>query len=288
MSKIIQVANDWPSFSGLRKLVIFGDSYSSVGYKGSSLPNASKPLGVDFPGVNGAMWNEAGTPNWVGHLITQYAPEPRYNPHATVQDKAYRENPLLVYDYAIGGNTMSGVEFQIQTYFLPKDLKRLGQGSSWDPKSALFVTWVGINDCAYSHEHGDSVKWLFSLQKKLYSEAGARNFMFIDVPPVHRSPAVRAGMEESASRSNKSWNNMLQSGALNFAKLHSDATVLLYSSAALFNTVLDDPYSYGFDAAEIRKGWGKFWHDNLHPTTKVHDILAEDIARFLASVEKKE
>ncbi|ESK94571.1 cellulose-binding gdsl lipase [Moniliophthora roreri MCA 2997] len=284
MSQIIQIGKDWPSFSGLRKLIIFGDSYSSVGYRGKKLPSVSKPLGVDFPGVKGTMWNEAGTSNWVGHLITQYAPEPRYSPNAAAIQDAYREKPLLVYNYAVGGDTMSGVQFQIDSCFLAGDFKKLERYNYWDPNHALFVTWIGINDCAYSHQHGDSVNWLFTLQDKLYRQAEARHFMFIDVPPIHRSPAVRKGSEESASRSNRNWNETLQSAASSFAEAHSDATVLLYSSASLFNRVLDDPSSYGFDAEDTQTPFSKFWNDNLHPTSKVHEVLAEDIALFLAGI----
>lgn len=41
------------------------------------IPDANKPLGVPFPGIT---WNEPERPNWVGHLITKYCPEPRYRP----------------------------------------------------------------------------------------------------------------------------------------------------------------------------------------------------------------
>ncbi|EEB92908.1 hypothetical protein MPER_08510, partial [Moniliophthora perniciosa FA553] len=89
-------------------------------------------------GVKGTMWNEARTSNWVGHLITQYAPEPRYNPNRAAVQDAYREKPLLVYDYAVGGDTMSGVQFQIDSCFLAGDFKRLERDNSWDPDHALF------------------------------------------------------------------------------------------------------------------------------------------------------
>ena len=74
-----------------------------------------------------------GRPNWVGHFITTYAPEPRYRDitsiqenypgYAQEQDPAYERDPLLVYDYARGGKTIPDVISQIEDQFLP----RLGQ-----------------------------------------------------------------------------------------------------------------------------------------------------------------
>lgn len=159
-------------------------------------------------------------PNWVGYLITEYSPD----------------NRLLVYDYAVGGDSVIGVRKQVQVNFLP----RVGEKPSWalwNAEDTLFskflpailppfffysqfhhwhvhatlpVTWVGINDCAYVlliltrscpfvTEHDlrnrrlevgavpKTVEELFVEQEALY-QAGARNFLFIDVPPIHRSP----------------------------------------------------------------------------------------------------
>ena len=72
------------------------------------------------------------------------------------------------------------------------------------------MTWIGINDCARlsnpssipisdrsnptsrslnSDQAIEQVqKKLFDLEQELYLE-GARNFLFIDVPPIHKSPA---------------------------------------------------------------------------------------------------
>jgi hypothetical protein len=115
-----------------------GDSYSSVGYQvHKHTPNASNPLGVPFPGIytlltyvhrllnlalvtagdNWSMWNEDDTPNWVGHLISKYWPEPRYNPKGEQTDE-FRASPLLVYDFAVGGDTVHRVAAQVTHQFL--------------------------------------------------------------------------------------------------------------------------------------------------------------------------
>jgi len=100
-------------------LVFSGDSYSSVGYSyDAPPPTESQPLGVSFPGQT---YNERGLPNWVGHMITTYAPEPRFVPFLKETERDVRglESALLVYSYAEGGSTMENVREQIQYSFLP-------------------------------------------------------------------------------------------------------------------------------------------------------------------------
>ncbi|KAG8955242.1 hypothetical protein FRC00_005548, partial [Tulasnella sp. 408] len=72
-----------------------GDSYSAVGYEPDDKPSEETPLGVEFPGDT---WVEDKKPNWVGHLINRY----------------YPKSPLLVYDYAVGGDNIKGLERQIK------------------------------------------------------------------------------------------------------------------------------------------------------------------------------
>lgn len=93
-----------------------GDSYSAVGYDSTSDPPPSvlHPLGVPFPGNT---WNEPDLPNWVGFLITKYCHPPRFISDAPEQDGDYENSPLLVYNYAVGGDTVSGVRFQVQNRF---------------------------------------------------------------------------------------------------------------------------------------------------------------------------
>jgi hypothetical protein len=69
------------------------------------------------------------------------------------------------------------------------------------------VTWVGINDLAYESaelwfvsstescyryitDPAPGLQQLFELQSQLY-EHGPRNFCYVDVPPVDRTPACK-------------------------------------------------------------------------------------------------
>lgn len=77
------------------------------------------------------------------------------------------------------------------------------------------------------------------------------------------------------------WNKSLANWISVFSSTHSDVTALLFSSYATFNSILDDPETYGFDPQDKHKPSGTIWHDKTHPTSKVHDLIAKDMATFL-------
>ncbi len=165
-----------------------GASYCDVGYN-SKAPHPSKqnPLGIEFPGTTWCGHYDSATstviyePNWVGHLLR------------LVQDQRGHP-PLLVYDYALGGDRVDGVHRQLHEDFLPH-LAIKPDWAPWAPNNTLFMTWVGINDCSWNMDtpspaasSQESICALFAIQQELY-EAGARNFCFIDVPPTYDFPA---------------------------------------------------------------------------------------------------
>lgn len=115
-----------------------GDSYSSVliALNQEVKPSARLPLsGQEFPGY---VWNGPDMPNWVGHLITKYRDGPLFQPKGT--NDAWNEDPLLVYDYGLGGNTIDGVQKQVNVFL--RDMAQ--EVSSWKPEETLF----GMSDAS--------------------------------------------------------------------------------------------------------------------------------------------
>ncbi|KZT28430.1 carbohydrate esterase family 16 protein [Neolentinus lepideus HHB14362 ss-1] len=259
MGETIQVTNTWPGYANLKHLVVFGDSYSDVGYNSkANHPSRDRPLGVDYPGIT---WAEADQPNWVGYLVTEYV-----------------FSPVLVYDYAVGGDTVAGVRRQMERHFLPTVAKK-PHWAPWAAEDTLFVTWIGINDCAYNG-CDDNIAELVKLQEQLY-EVGARNFCFIDVPPMERSPA--ANRASTGNNPCKNWNSSLRTQVQAFAAAHPDATIFIFSSHRTFSRILNDPISHGFSAIDTVTPYGEIWVDRLHPTTRMHDWIAKDFSFFLDS-----
>jgi hypothetical protein len=235
--------------------LLSGASYCDIGYRQNSPhPSRERPLGVEFPGDTYA---EPGEPNWVGHLV-----------------KKYIKNEVLVYDYAQGGSCVDGVRHQIGDIFLNEIGKK-----QWLAEDTIFMTWVGINDAALGCDHGDNLAAFFAAQELLY-EAGGRNFLFIDVPPIHRSPGVRRTCRDMTANY-VNWNTELRKCAAKFSVEHSDATIMVFSSWNTFTQVLDNPQAEGFSEDDVGKEGGAIWFDHLHPTSRMHDIIARDISRFL-------
>ncbi|TFK55126.1 hypothetical protein OE88DRAFT_1653789 [Heliocybe sulcata] len=259
MGETVQLTATWPGYAKLKNLVMFGDSYTEVGYNSRTQhPSKDRPLGIDYPGVT---WAESGQPNWVGHLVTEYV-----------------FSPVLVYDYAVGGATVSGVRNQIERHFLPTVAKK-PHWAPWTAEDTLFVTWIGINDCAWTRAHESNVEEVFRLQGKLY-EAGARNFCLIDIPPMERAPAVN---NAHATNAYKTWNAALRPQAQSFASAHPDATVFIFSAHRTFSRILSDPTSHGFAAIDAVTPYGEIWVDQIHPTSRMHDWIAKDFSFFLDS-----
>lgn len=135
----------------------------------------------------------------------------------------------------------------------------------------------------------------------LYVKAGARNLLFIDVPPIDRSPGGKASNQVRSKNSAilplktartsgvdiagryERWNELLLSNAEELASSSENATILVFSSHRLFSELLNGPGNYGFDEDDVTEAGGKIWEDQLHLTSDVHGILAQQLKEALLS-----
>src|ERR1700749_2149466 len=84
-----------------------GDSYSSLTDSPTFLPRPTvdSPLGIPWPGH---PWTEEGEANWVGDLHA-FLTKPR---SPTSKSRSNPLHPVMVYDYARGGDTVYGLAQQ--------------------------------------------------------------------------------------------------------------------------------------------------------------------------------
>ncbi|KAH9857423.1 hypothetical protein C2E23DRAFT_927391 [Lenzites betulinus] len=296
---VVSIRDQWSGVAKLKHLIVFGASYCDVGYNSvAPHPSPENPLGVEFPGktfcgkVDHASKRFIYEPNWVGHLV-----------ETTRRNK--KDPPLIVYDYALGGECADGVKRQVEREFLPSVATK-PEWAPWNATDTLFVTWVGINDCSsYGRNFNaaigcqQGVRELFASQEKLY-EAGARNFCFIDVPPTHDFPpsewSIPADLRPFSAgprlpklpEAISAWNIALNEAAREFSAEHSDATVLLWSSWQFFTKLLAAPEEFGFHQDDVRQEEGPIFVDGLHPTSAVHSMIAQDLLKFLSGLERPE
>lgn len=258
---------DWDGFAGLRHVFSFGDSYTTTEFNWQALPYPSAEAGVPlgnpaYPGITSA--NGA---NWIDYLTVRY-----------------NRTLLTTYNLAVGGATagpvgpevptIKSLRGQVHDWFMPAYAHRGGDGRapgaapgapSWRGDDSVFTFWLGINDIGGTYMRGprgpggtDALNRAIILGEYAalaadLRAAGARNFVFVNVPPIDRSPLTR-GAGEAAQRLEKadveSFNALVVDMARGLRAQGAGAdgeetvNVWVYDSHAAFGKVMDDPSSY--------------------------------------------
>ncbi|KAG9318919.1 carbohydrate esterase family 16 protein [Chiua virens] len=276
-------------------MFVFGDSYTTDGY------NISTGINSPDPG-----YTSSNGPNWVEFLTN-----------------TYNQTVLTTFNLAYGGAT---VDSALVPPYLPTVLSVVDQvsefneyltskpaGAQWNGTNSLFAMWIGINDV------GNSVGWtnitqfqfygtlmdrLFSQVDNLY-DAGARNFLFLTVPPTNRAPLFLEQGPQAAAQMDTdimNYNTQLTQSVRDFEQNHTDlGSVTVFDTQRIFNTLLDEWQTFGFVnvtgyCAAYENGTptstyqvegcapvsSYFWLNTLHPLFTVHDILAKAISTALA------
>ncbi|KAL7621997.1 hypothetical protein AAE478_007498 [Parahypoxylon ruwenzoriense] len=276
-----------------------------------SPPSPSNPFGnPEYPG-----WTSSNGPNWVGFLTVKY-----------------NASQLQAYNLAYGGATVDSdlvrpymptilsVKQQVQEEFVPGytgDSPSAPSAPEWTSADSVFSFWIGINDVGNSYGSGaDSSGLLYTQIFDVYSglvdqlyQAGARNFVFINVPPVDRSPLTVGQGQNSVDMEKAAiadWNGRVADTAAALKNNHTDeVNVWIYDSNKSFGEVIDNPNTYE-QTAELKNTTDfcsayqngtpeentlisscgvavneYFWLNNLHPTYPIHEVVAKQVADAL-------
>ncbi|KAK0446962.1 uncharacterized protein EV420DRAFT_1714419 [Desarmillaria tabescens] len=252
----------------------FGDSYTQTAFNTTrTLPSVGNPLGnPPYPGetsTGGENWLCAWRRNDLRRLMTPELP--------TILSLTDQVNQFLT-NYAARPST-----------------------TPWASENTLFSVWIGINDILNTYYLGGDrdafsdtlVDAYIALMEELVLRAhlrrdcnvGARNFLFLNVPPFDRSPFTLA-LSTSSQALEKSviegFNSRLATRAAALGANHSDVKTWIWDSNAAFTAILDDPTSYGFqDVTSYGDADGLFWRDSLHPTSDAHALFSQDVAKLL-------
>ncbi|KAL5336901.1 GDSL lipase/esterase [Aspergillus crustosus] len=282
-------------------LFSFGDSYTSTGFNVSSTqPSVDNPMGNPPLGLG----TSADSINWVGYLTT-----------------TYNDTLVLSYNHAVYGATVDNnlvqnvprdLVHQVTRDFVPNYCLRQSLSESdsrsqpkldsesesesesqskprWTSDNALFIIWIGINDINFSylgHDYPGTIETVlqryFSLIDTLH-DCGARDFLVINIPPIHRTPKILQ-LERWKQRiygiAIDYYNELLLDAVDDWRDANGESTMRIYDAWTFTSRVLDSPKDYGFlDGTCL--GEGCIWFDHLHPRSAFHTLLARDIARFL-------
>jgi len=297
--------NVWDGWANIKDMFIFGDSYTTTGFNATTgpQPNSTDPLGnPPYPG------NTASDgPNWVDFLTT-----------------TYNKSRIETYNLAYGGAT---VDSALVAQYLPTvlDLKQQIENEflpiygnktlvPWKAATSLFAIWIGINDVGNSYQNANATSLrgpIFEVYNTVVDElytSGARNFLFINVPPVDRSPGtIIQGPNVSAleKKAISTFNAEIKSLVTNVTRAHEDVAAFLFDSNTLFSEVLDNPktfpetagyknttnYCFAYEngtatmtqlnASCIYPVNEYFWLNTLHPTYPMHNETAKQISMML-------
>jgi phospholipase/lecithinase/hemolysin len=234
--------NSWSGWSNINQLFVFGDSYTQTGFNATSTqPSSSNPFGnPPYPG-----WTSSNGPNWVGFLTT-----------------TYNASALLTYNMAYGGATVDStlvtpyaptvisMKDQVLTEFLPTYGSH-PTSAPWTSESSLFAFFIGINDVGNSWWLNNNTLYdtIFSTYSSLLSDVyatGARNFLFLSVPPVNLAPLTLNQDDGGYATENEGkvileWNKRLSNMVEAFQANHSGTTAFVHDTWGLFNAVIEDP-----------------------------------------------
>ena len=203
-------------------------------------PSPSNPLGnPPYPG-----YTSSNGPNWVDFLTVEY-----------------NASLLQTVNLAYGGATVDAnlvaqylptvLDFnqQVNEEFIPY-YAGSNRSVDWSSDDTLFAYFFGINDVGNSYAPGKNTSALnaqifaeyASLVDQTY-QAGARSFLFLNVPPVNRSPLTIAegvSAETAEFADIEAFNAGVTAIAANLSATYSDATVFEFDTNALFTDVLGD------------------------------------------------
>jgi phospholipase/lecithinase/hemolysin len=280
-------------WSDTKFLFVFGDSYTTTGF--------NITLGVDSP-VPGFV--SSNGPNWVQELTT-----------------TFNVGNTTIINLASGGAT---TDAKLVTPFEPTVLSLVDQtnqfneflapkpqGAEWSSNNALFAIWIGINDVGNTVGIANQTAFYntiltvyFDQVRDMYSK-GARNFLFLTVPPVDRAPlfieqGVTVAKETKAALAN--YNGQLTQQVHNFTRTHRGlGTVDIFDTQAVFNNLLDngkvlgfvnttgfcEAYENGTPAIDTQvlpcaPVANYFWLNTLHPLFTIHTIIAHGITTMLS------
>jgi len=152
----------------------------------------------------------------------------------------------LVQPYLPG---VPSVKQQVQNEFLPTYGSR-PCFAPWMPNNTLFAFFIGINDIGNSyhesnetdtqtsifHQYADLVESVYAI--------GARNFLFLNVPPVQLAPQTSIygpAVQRQEKHAIIDWNSRLNRLAARLVDDHPDATTFTFDTYALFSVVLRNP-----------------------------------------------
>ncbi|KAI9301163.1 GDSL lipase/esterase [Cunninghamella echinulata] len=254
----------------------FGDSYTTHYL---NLDTLTYPDPNEVSSTNGY--------NWVNYFTK--------NNNLTSWDLAYNsapiENDLVHQDPKVIDLNQQITEI-FPNYFL--------KNQKWASDETLYGMWIGINDIGLMATRNDTAS-LYELMNKyqeliayLYKN-NARNFIVINIPPIEHSPKWSNEKTFDDIRKLVKGFNQKLSVLVRFLRVVKGYNIKLIDSYEILTDVIDHPAKYNIkDVKNTCPDWKHpeehgclpineyFWFNNVHLTSRVHEIIADKIKAELS------
>lgn len=180
---------------------------------------------------------------------------------------------------------------------------KYNKNRDWSSRTTIFAIWFGTNDIIYlnrSQSNSTSSETLDNVANAMFQKAddlynhGARHFLFLYVPTIEKAPLNKDDSLSFATADTTYLNTQIKNLGKEFWNAHQDTNVLIYDTYMEFNYIMDNKEKYGIDnITDSCENSGNsncgtsdenfFWHNDIHPSHRVHEVLANDIHNFLTS-----
>ncbi|BAZ13906.1 GDSL family lipase [Calothrix sp. NIES-4071] len=269
------------SAASFSKFFIFGDSLSDAGnaYNGTLKQIPASPPYFEGRFSNGDIWTD--------YLGEQLNLEP------ALLTSLATTSPSQGINFAIGGSKsgqgnsfvpflpLPGVLEQVQ--LLTSPLQKLNTKLD---SNALYAIWGGGND--YLSGVTDTNQTVNNLTSAvgLLTQAGAKNVMVLNLPDLGRTPqALNTGTNANLTALTEKHNTTLKSALLPFSS-NPELNIIPVDVKNLSDEIFANPQAFGVNnvtqaclntnLSVCNNPSGFLFFDNIHPTTKFHNLLATE------------
>ncbi|KAJ6030531.1 hypothetical protein N7499_012948, partial [Penicillium canescens] len=311
---------DW---SSTKAVIAFGDSYTYVqgtqGRQNYSFIGDQFDFAYDTETLlsNKIVQNQTGTaeggPNWIECLTSCGAKEGLTSPISCKKqlwDFAFAGADISTDYTPLHHNYTLSLENQI-TQFKQYGHTALSKNKQTaNPKHILVAIWIGINDIndsakyevpSFRNFYKTLTETLFASVETLY-DLGYRKYLFLNLPPLDRTPGNQAKSNPSPNATQVAWyNEALAAQAGAFGQGHGNVEVEVFDAHARLAGMLDSPARYGianttgfcagYDQPDVGVEYLKygcpvpldeyFWFNSGHLTSHVHRVLAGELEAWL-------
>ncbi|TPX12519.1 uncharacterized protein E0L32_000696 [Thyridium curvatum] len=146
-----------------------------------------------------------------------------------------------------------------------------------DPDRTLVAIWIGINDIndsakynvSFPHFYDSIISAIFSESADPLYGAGYRHFLFVNLPPLDRTPSNQRKVSPLPSKEMiQWWNGVLERRSEMFEQTHEGSTSMLFDANTFLNYVMDNAGKYritnttdfcaGYGQADVLQEWEKY------------------------------